>query len=114
MRAAAVITASCLLLCAAAALYFALRPAPRLVKITSGGRTLYTLDLKKIQERQELEVFFEGRRNRITVSRNGVFIAAADCPDRLCLRQGLLQPGRPLVCLPNRLVVSYTEKEEKP
>lgn len=28
----------------------------------------------------------------------------SSCPDRLCVRSGVLAPGRPIVCAPNRVI----------
>ncbi len=47
-------------------------------------------------------------RNTVRVESGHAAMAHADCADGLCLRQGDARPGKPIVCLPNELVVSVT------
>ena len=49
----------------------------------------------------------EGRTGTVIVqaSDGEVWVASADCPDRLCVRSGLVRPGRPVVCAPNGVSV---------
>ena len=48
----------------------------------------------------------DGGENRVEVRSGSIGIVSADCPDRLCVRQGFLDaPGIPIVCLPHRLVI---------
>ena len=48
-----------------------------------------------------------GFRNTIEVSGGRVRVTDADCPDRLCVRQGWISyDGESLVCLPHKLVVA--------
>lgn len=44
--------------------------------------------------------------NVIAVTKSGVFVSEADCPDQICVRQGeISQSGESIVCLPHRLVI---------
>ena len=48
-----------------------------------------------------------GFRNVVEVSGGRVRVADADCPDRLCVRQGWIsRDGESIVCLPHRLIVT--------
>lgn len=48
-----------------------------------------------------------GFRNTVEVSGGRVRVADADCPDRLCVRQGWISyDGESIVCLPHKLVVA--------
>lgn len=50
-----------------------------------------------------------GRIGPVTVvSQAGqVRVTDSTCPDGICVRSGALGPGRPLVCAPNGVVVSF-------
>ena len=49
----------------------------------------------------------QGFRNVVEVSGGRVRVADADCPDRLCVRQGWISyDGESIVCLPHKLVVT--------
>lgn len=46
----------------------------------------------------------------VRVEDGRVRVEESCCPDGLCMRAGTLAPGRPLVCAPNGVVVSYGTK----
>ena len=49
----------------------------------------------------------QGFRNVVEVSGGRVRVSDADCPDRLCVRQGwIAYDGESIVCLPHKLVVT--------
>ena len=53
-----------------------------------------------------------GFRNVVEVSGGRVRVVDADCPDRLCVRQGWLRySGESIVCLPHKLVVTVRGSE---
>lgn len=64
-------------------------------KIPFNSSTEETIDLKtKLGE------------NIIRISKGYVQILDADCPDKVCVKDGSIsKPGQSLVCLPNRVVV---------
>lgn len=48
----------------------------------------------------------DGGTNELEVSRGGICVCSADCPDKLCVHQGIISDSRlPIICLPNRLVI---------
>lgn len=48
-----------------------------------------------------------GGANRVAIKDGRVYILHADCPDRLCVKQGgISRPGQVIACLPNRLAVT--------
>ena len=47
--------------------------------------------------------------NLLTVSGGRVAVTAASCPDGDCLRCGAQNSGPPIVCLPNRLSVQFSD-----
>jgi len=76
------------------------------VKIYSEGKLLYTLPLS-----QDTSVTVETDRgtNTVTVRDGKVAVTAADCPDHYCMDRGFCSSGPQIVCLPNRLVIKFTD-----
>ena len=47
-----------------------------------------------------------GGENRLYVQDDLVFMDSANCPDKLCVKQGAIRDSTvPIVCLPNKVVV---------
>lgn len=73
------------------------------------GALLYTLDLR---QSRTLTVAGPAGKNIITVAGGEVFVSRADCPDQVCVKHGPLQrTGGPIVCLPNRLTIEWSEND---
>ena len=52
-----------------------------------------------------------GGTNRIRIENGYVYMEYADCPDKLCIKQGKISDSsRDIVCLPNRVTVKVTRK----
>lgn len=112
---AAVIISAFLILSASLSLLYLLIPCPGsgaagggyTADIYQDGRLLYSILLSDISENR---TFFienpEGGINEIEIRPDGIGIISADCPDRLCVRQGFITDAKlPITCLPNRLVI---------
>ncbi len=84
------------------------RPDTEIVEIVQDGEVLYRLDLAA-EEDQILEVEYEGRINRIEIQDHQIHVLEADCPDQVCVDMGWLDSAAPIVCLPNHLVIQFTE-----
>lgn len=55
-------------------------------------------------------------RNIIRIMNGGVSVEDADCPDKICLKQGFInKSGQSIICLPHKLVIEIigNTKEEK-
>lgn len=99
-----------LILCAVSLLYIL---APRdsdsalIADIYQDGVLLTSITLDQVQMSYTFTVTgTDGGENRVEVRPGSIGIVSADCPDRLCVRQGFLDaPGIPIVCLPHRLVI---------
>ena len=78
----------------------------RYARITSGGETVKTVDLMIDQE------FTVDGRNTVTVSGGKIAVTWADCPDHYCMKRGFCSGGTDIVCLPNRLVISFLGEQE--
>ena len=72
--------------------------------------TRYTLSLTEDQEftLQPLG----GGYNTITIQDGKIAVTEASCPDQYCVRQGFCSGGQAIVCLPNRLVISFVGEQE--
>ena len=47
-----------------------------------------------------------GGENRVWVQDDLVFMDSANCPDQICVKQGVIRDGSvPIVCLPNKVIV---------
>ena len=79
-------------------------------RITSDGEFLLTVDLA-IDQEFTVESS-GGGRNTITVKDGAIAVTAADCPDHYCMDRGFCTGGTQIVCLPNRLVISFLDDQE--
>ena len=75
-------------------------------QITSNGEVIKTVSLDMEQE------FTVDGKNTITVKDGKIAVTWAQCPDQYCVRQGFQSSGRDIVCLPNRLVISFVGEQE--
>ena len=79
-------------------------------RITSHGEVIATVDLLIDQEfTVESE---SGGSNTVTVRDGAIAVTAANCPDHYCMDRGFCTGGSQIVCLPNRLVISFLGEQE--
>jgi len=95
-----------LLLCAAAWGVLRLtRDAGSEAVVTVDGQIVLTVPLSREATLTVGEDL--GFRNVVEVAGGRVRVADADCPDRLCVRQGWIsRDGESIVCLPHKLIVT--------
>ncbi len=64
-------------------------------------------------ERTEEFLSPDGGRNILVISSGEAYIQDADCPDRLCVKQGKIsRTGQTLTCLPHKLLVTIEDGRE--
>lgn len=66
--------------------------------------------VQRLDARRDADVVLHGPlgETRLRIEGGEAWIAAAPCRNQLCRRMGRLSgPGRPLVCLPNRVLVRF-------
>lgn len=81
-----------------------------LAEISSDGEVVCTVDLRIDQEMQiESE---NGGTNLIVVEDGQIRVKEASCPDQVCVLRGECSGGTPVVCLPNRLVITFLGESE--
>lgn len=70
------------------------------------------IDLNQVTEPYSFVVESEWGRNTVEVEPGRIRVSEADCPDQICVEQGWVEPaGSPIVCLPHRMVIQFTEGE---
>lgn len=74
------------------------------VQVWSEGKLLHTLPLTA--DRQ-ITVTTKRGSNVITVQDGKVAVTEATCPDQHCVNRGYCSGGVQIVCLPNRLVLTF-------
>ena len=78
-------------------------------QISSGGTVIRIVDLRADQQ---FTVTGEtGGSNTVTVRNGRIAVTEADCPDHYCMDRGFCSGGSPIVCLPNRLVISFAGEQ---
>lgn len=112
---AAVIISAFLILSASLSLLYLLIPCPGsgaagggyTADIYQDGMLLYSIPLSDTAQSQTFVIeSAEGGINEIEIRPGSIGIISADCPDRLCVRQGFITDSKlPITCLPNRLVI---------
>jgi len=61
-----------------------------------------------IDENREISV---NGTNTVKIENGQVYVSWANCPDKLCMKQGKIEnANKTLVCLPNRVTVEVEEK----
>ena len=83
------------------------RPDTQTVEIIRDGEVLYQIDLLQAED-QLLEVEYEGRTNTIEIQNHQIHMLEAECPDKTCVNMGWLNSNAPIVCLPNHLVIRFS------
>lgn len=83
-------------------------PHTNRVEIVQDGNVLYSFPLSEMQD-QTIRIAAEnGSYNVVTIQDGTICVSEAGCPDQICVRSGTLDSElRPIVCLPNKLVIRY-------
>ena len=79
------------------------------VEIWSEGKLLQTVSLHQAQS-----FVVEGSRgsNTVTVKDGKISVTEASCPDHYCMQRGKCDSGPDIICLPNQLVIKFTNQNE--
>ena len=83
------------------------RPAAR-AEVYVDGALYASLDLS---EDRNLRVETGRGWNELEVKDGKLAVVAASCPDGDCVRCGAANAGAPIVCLPNRLSIRFTDNQ---
>lgn len=77
------------------------------VTVTQAGAVIYTGRLG-----HDAVITTEDGSNTVCIENGRAYMQHADCPDGLCIGMGAAEAGRPVVCLPNKVVVSVSTSGE--
>lgn len=107
----AMLAAAALLLAARSYLSLSKKPAGTVARVARDGVILREIDLSAVTEPYSFTVDAPGGGyNTVTVEPGRVCVSDADCPDRVCVRQGWLgERAAPVVCLPHRLTITLAD-----
>lgn len=83
--------------------------------IYQDGKLLRSLTLEKDTESYMITITApDGGSNIIEVRSGEIGIISADCPDKLCVKQGFRHNSLlPIICLPHRLVIQIHETDSE-
>ena len=79
------------------------------------GECIRSIDLNDVTEPEIFTVEGEIGTNTIQVEPGRIRVTHAECPDQICVQMGWLtsEGGMPIVCLPNKLVISLDDVPAK-
>lgn len=99
-----------LVIAAVSVYWFWLRGADETIAtITLDGEIIAEYDLSQVRETEMFTVGAPGAENTIRVSPEGIAVISADCPDQVCVHQGVRSHGpQPIVCLPHKLSITFS------
>ena len=82
--------------------------APK-AEIYQNGELIKTVELS---ENAEFTVTCAEGFNVITVKDGKICVSSADCPDKICVKQGKISGAVPIVCLPHRLEIRVVDGDD--
>ena len=83
--------------------FFLLAPkASEVALIYLDGELYCEVELSGVKESYTLPI---GEGNVALVEEGGISMHSADCPDKLCVKQGKATVLQPVTCLPNRVTI---------
>lgn len=99
-----------LVIAAGSVYWFWLRGADETIAtITLDGEVIAEYDLSQVRETEMFTVGAPGAENTIRISPEGIAVISADCPDQVCVHQGVRSHGpQPIVCLPHKLSITFS------
>ena len=65
----------------------------------------------KLSDAEKMQIVDLGT-NEVHIENEGVYMAKAKCPDKLCVHQGRIsKAGQSIICLPNKIIVEIVGKK---
>lgn len=85
--------------------------------IKQNGKIIEKIDLSKVKEKKELKINYNDKDHKgyniIEIDKGSIRFIDADCPDKVCVKSGVLKkPGETAACLPHKLIITI-EKNDK-
>ena len=82
----------------------------RTAVIYKDGQEIARVDLSRVTESYTIPL--DG--NVILVEPGSIRMQSADCPDQICVYQGVLHDAGRIVCLPNRVLIEMEHAKDAP
>lgn len=74
--------------------------------IYKDGKLIKSIDLNKVKNDYEFKIGDNKHYNIVKVSKKGIKIIEASCPDKVCIKTGEIHDSLlPIACLPNNLII---------
>ncbi|MFV3012441.1 NusG domain II-containing protein [Clostridium botulinum] len=85
--------------------------------IKQNGKIIEKIDLSKVKEKRQFRIDYNDKEhkgyNTIEIDKGSIRFIDADCPDKVCVKSGVLKkPGETAACLPHKLMITI-EKNDK-
>ncbi|KIN80595.1 NusG domain II-containing protein [Clostridium botulinum] len=85
--------------------------------IKQNGKIIEKVDLSKVKEKRQLKIDYNDKDHKgyniIEINKGSIRFIDADCPDKVCIKSGVLKkPGETAACLPHKLIITI-EKNDK-
>lgn len=94
------------LVCLGLRLFLLSAPEKKAAQVYSAGELIWEIDLT---ENAEYRVENGGGWNILTVKDGKICVSYASCPTQDCVKCGAQNSGAPIVCLPNRMVIEFSD-----
>lgn len=75
------------------------------------NNVILTIDFEKLED--ETIYYVDGAKGKVGIkaSKKGVWIFDANCPDQLCIKQGIISnSAQTITCLPNKIIIKLVGK----
>lgn len=84
-------------------------------KVYQDGVLIQTFSLDKEEGEREIVIENEdGGVNTLKISKDGIGISEADCPDQVCVKRGIVfYSAVPIICMPNKLMIVFEKEGEE-
>ena len=90
-------------------LFVLFSPKKSTVNIKRDNEVLYTFDLSETGDK-EFVIPYGDSSNTVEIKDGKIRVKSAECPDKTCVETGWLSSSSmPIVCLPNHLVIEFTD-----
>ena len=103
-----IIFLSVIIVCTLTIFIFNMLPSNKVAGITKDDKLLYRIDLSAVKESYTIDL--DG--NIILVENGYISMKSADCPDKLCVKQGKISEIGSIVCLPNKVIIEIDRNDK--
>jgi len=97
-----------ILLCTAVIIILNSLPGGRVAVITKNGEILHRIDLTAVNKSYTIDI--DG--NIILVENGCISMQSAECPDKLCVKQGKISNIGSIICLPNKVIIEIDRNSD--